>query len=123
MLSQEAQQAWVFQLARELHLEIRHWLLAMELFADPYRAAARPSTEAGCAARDASHRLQVQPLPLRPGRPDRVMCTVQQRALPDAVLQAHVLRLLKQEGFTIAGPLSNSCGCATFTVQPRRLAG
>jgi len=108
--------------APELHQQIRHWLLVLEEIRDLWRdAPRRPFTRTGCG-RGIDHNWHVRLVPRPPHRTTRLICAVPQIHLPLRVVMGQIIEPLHTEGFAVADIATQRCGCATFTVSPRRLA-
>jgi hypothetical protein len=109
--------------ASELLAQIRHWLVAMERFRSLWRDAPRLDfTRTGCGGEGGNHNWHVRLAPKPPHRTSRVVCTTPLINFPPVTLMQQVILPLRREGFEVADPIPQRCGCATFTAKPRRLA-
>jgi hypothetical protein len=108
----------------ELLTQIRHWLKALEEVRNLRKNASRlPFTKTHCDGGGSSNHLwHVTLVPRPPHRTTRLVCAVPLIHFPPNVLMKLIVAPLRTEGFEVTEPVKLRCGCATFTVNPRRLA-
>lgn len=120
------QQSAATQRAAGLRAQIRHWLLALEQYhnlRNRPKSSRRAFTVTYCNGGGGDHWWHVRLTPRPPARSTQVDCTVPRDKYPDDVREAHIMQPLREEGFAVSAVRYHPCGCATFTVQPRTLAG
>lgn len=122
-LTAEQEAAAIRLRADALLAQIRHWLGAMEKFHNLHNAPKRPFTVTYCTSGGGDHWWHVRLIPRPPRRSTYVACTAPRDKLPDDALLERVTKPLRDAGFTVSETTDSGCGCATFTVRPRRLAG
>ncbi len=100
---------------------ILHWLLALERYKNLRGAPQRSFALNQCVGDNGNHLRPVRFL-AESGRINHIICTVDSR-YSNAALQDHVIARLCAMGFTVDGPSLHDCGCTTFIVGSRCLAG
>lgn len=118
--AEEAAQA-AEQRAASLLRQARYWLLAMEKYHNLRSAPTRGFSTTNCTGAGGRHWNHVRLVPSLQ-RARSITCTAPRDRYPDAVLLRVVIDPLRAEGFKISEMRHHGCGCATFTVQPRKLA-
>src|SRR6266496_5696431 len=112
---QRAQREASAQYAKFLFDTIRQLLYSLER----YRHVKPPTPEdSGCSTGAHPHSTKLEP---QTGNPTHVVCVATYERIPDYVLQSRVIKLLRDQGFEVSDPQSQSCGCVTFTATPRSL--
>ena len=108
--------------SRRLLAQIRHWLTALETFHNLKNAPRRAFTPTMCTGDGGTHWTHVRLMPSSTNARS-LSCAAPRDRYPDAVLFEEVITPLRQAGFTVSPPTNRRCGCAVFTVHPRKLAG
>ncbi len=103
--------------------QIKHWLEAIEAIRNIWKdAPKREFTRTGCNGDGGNHNWHVRLVPKPPHRTNRIICTTPLVVFPPTVLMKMIVLPLRAEGFEVTDPSPQRCGCATFTVLPKRLA-